>query len=127
MCKSGLRKRGLRARNLLLRLLTICERLYVNTVSRSAMKEQRKKLLGVRLRAARMAAGQSQDHVAGAIGVTRQSVSAWETGASCPSATQLAELSALYCVCAHTLLFGEAYKPLSLAALMPGRVGFLAG
>lgn len=85
------------------------------------MKKERKRLLGVRLRAARVGAGQSQDHVAGALGVTRQSVSAWETGASCPSATQLAELSALYCVCAHTLLFGDAYKPLSIAALMPSR------
>lgn len=85
------------------------------------MKQERKRLLGVRLRAARLGAGQSQDHVAGALGVTRQSVSAWETGASCPSATQLAELSALYCVCAHTLLFGSAFEPLNLAAFMPGR------
>lgn len=85
------------------------------------MKQERKRLLGVRLRAARVGAGQSQDHVAGALGVTRQSVSAWETGASCPSATQLAELSALYCVCAHTLLFGDAYSQLDVLAMMPAR------
>lgn len=87
------------------------------------MKEERKRLLGSRLKSARQGAGQSQDHVASALGVTRQSVSAWETGASSPSATQLAELSAMYCVCAHTLLFGEAYRPLNMEALMRGRMG----
>lgn len=90
------------------------------------MKQERKRLLGVRLRAARVGAGQSQDHVASALGVTRQSVSAWETGASSPSATQLAELSALYCVCAHTLLFGEAYRSMDVAAMLLGRVGLAA-
>lgn len=85
------------------------------------MKRERKKLLGSRLRAARLGAQQSQGQVAEALGVTRQSVSAWETGASSPSATQLGELSAMYCVCAHTLLFGEAFKPLNFAALLPRR------
>lgn len=87
------------------------------------MKDGRKVLLGGRMKAARAAAGQSQGHVAEALGVTRQSVSAWETGASCPSATQLAELSALYCVCAHTLLFGESYKPLDVASMVSARSG----
>lgn len=85
------------------------------------MKQARKRLLGCRLRAARMCAGQSQGQVAETLGVTRQSVSAWETGASCPSATQLGELSALYCVCAHTLLFGESFRPFSMASVLPGR------
>lgn len=82
------------------------------------MKQERKSLLGARLRAARVGEGQSQGQVAEVLGVTRQSVSAWETGASSPSAMQLGELSALYCVCAHTLLFGEAFRPLNVAALI---------
>lgn len=121
MCKSGLRKRGLRTRNLRLHSPVLYVTLDTNTVLGRSMNGERKKLLGARLKAARAGAGQSQDHAAGGLGVTRQSVSAWETGASCPSATQLAELSALYCVCAHTLLFGEAYRPLDVAAMMPGR------
>lgn len=83
------------------------------------MKRERKKLLGCRLRSARMGASQSQGQVAEALGVTRQSVSAWETGASSPSATQLGELSAMYCVCAHTLLFGEAFRPLDVSLIIP--------
>lgn len=73
------------------------------------MNKDQKKLLGRRLKATRMSAGYSQDYVAEIVGVTRQSVSAWETGASCPSALQLGLLAASYCVCAHTLLFGQAY------------------
>ncbi|WP_409557825.1 helix-turn-helix transcriptional regulator [Acidovorax sp. K2F] len=83
------------------------------------MKQEQKRLLGMRLKLARVAVRQSQGHVAEVLGVTRQSVSAWETGASCPSATQLAELSALYCTCAHSLLFGESFRPLSISALVP--------
>lgn len=85
------------------------------------MKQEQKQALGVRLRTARIAAEQSQGHVAEALGVTRQSVSAWETGASGPSAVQLGQLSALYCVCAHTLLFGEPYQALDVSALMRAR------
>lgn len=82
------------------------------------MDEGRKRLLGFRLKEARKQARLSQGHVADALGITRQSVSAWETGVSGPSATQLAELSELYCKCAHSLLFGEAFKPLSLGAMI---------
>lgn len=85
---------------------------------------ERRKLLGSRLRAARQRAKLSQGGVAETLGITRQALSAWETGASCPSATQLAELATVYCECAHALLFGVPYQPISLAALMPShRVG----
>lgn len=77
-----------------------------------------KRLLGTRLRKARCVAKVSQEHAADMLGVTRQSVSSWERGQSCPSALQIAQLSTLYCVCAHTLLFGEAFKPLSLGAMI---------
>ncbi|RYE40791.1 MAG: XRE family transcriptional regulator [Hyphomicrobiales bacterium] len=94
-----------------------CGILYANTVKEQGMSEGRKKLLGWRLKEARRGVSLSQGHVADTLGITRQSVSAWETGASCPSATQLAELSELYCMCAHSLLFGEAYAPLNLGAI----------
>lgn len=87
------------------------------------MKE-RKRLLGHRLRAARGDAGLSQEFAAETLGVTRQSVSAWERGASCPSAVQLGQLATMYCVCAHSLLFGEQFKPVSLGA-MTGRGAIL--
>lgn len=82
------------------------------------MKKDQKKLLGGRLKAARVSAGYSQEYAAEMLGVTRQSVSAWETGASCPSALQLGWLAASYCVCAHTLLFGQAYDSWELQHLV---------
>lgn len=84
------------------------------------MSEDRKTLLGRRLRAARQEAKLSQTFVAEGLAVTRQTISGWETGVYSPTATQLAELATMYCVCAHALLFGEAYKPptFSLDALM---------
>lgn len=86
------------------------------------MSKDRKKLLGSRLRAARVTANLSQDFTADALGITRQSVSAWETGTSSPTALQLGELSAMYCVCAHALLFGEPYSEVQVEALINGRL-----
>lgn len=75
------------------------------------MSEDRKALLGTRLRAARQEAKLSQTFVAEGLAVTRQTISGWETGVYSPTATQLAELATMYCVCAHALLFGEVFKP----------------
>lgn len=82
---------------------------------------ERKVLLGKRLKAARSTAKLSQEFAAEALGVTRQSVSAWERGASSPSAVQLGELAAMYCVCAHSLLFGGQFIALRIDQLIPGR------
>lgn len=82
------------------------------------MCDERRKVLGRRLRAARKRSKMSQDLVADSLGVTRQALSAWETGCSCPSALQVADLAAVYCECAHALLFGEAWEPLDLRTLM---------
>lgn len=60
----------------------------------------------------------SQDFAAETLGVTRQSVSAWERGASSPSAIQLGQLAAMYCICAHKLLFGEPFQRVQLSSLM---------
>ncbi|ARU04718.1 hypothetical protein CCO03_08560 [Comamonas serinivorans] len=82
------------------------------------MSEDRKTLLGRRLRAARTNARLSQAFVADGLAVTRQTVSGWETGAYSPSATQLAELATMYCVCAHALLFGEPFRAVGFGAFM---------
>ena len=84
------------------------------------MSTEQKKLLGSRLKAARTEADVSQDFAAETLGVTRQSVSAWERGASSPSAIQLGQLAAMYCICAHKLLFGEPFQPVRLSHLMSG-------
>lgn len=83
------------------------------------MTEDQKRGLGTRLRVERKRLNFAQSDVAGFLGVTRQSVSAWETGGTCPSAIQLAELSVLFCCCAHTLLFGEKHQAELLRKLMP--------
>ncbi|UBB16159.1 helix-turn-helix transcriptional regulator [Comamonas odontotermitis] len=92
----------------------------VRTYSTFEMTKEQKQLLGSRLKAARKEAEASQEFVAETLGVTRQSVSAWETGASCPSALQLGQLAAMYCVCAHKLLFGEPFQPVRLDNYLGG-------
>lgn len=82
------------------------------------MEQGRRKLLGERLRQARRNVGASQVQISDDLGVTRQSISAWEKGQSAPSATQLAQLSVAYCVCAHTLLFGEPFKPVVMTDVL---------
>lgn len=85
------------------------------------MKEDQKLGLGQRLRIERRKLRLSQDDVGEFIGVTRQAVSLWEKGVNCPSAIQLAELAALFCCCAHELLFGEKHQASLLRMLMPDR------
>ncbi|WP_423933221.1 helix-turn-helix transcriptional regulator [Comamonas sp. 23] len=91
------------------------------------MEECRKQLFGSRLREARRKVGFSQGDVAEFLSVSRQSISAWETGATCPSATQLGELAALYCCCAHQLLFGESFQYSLLGRLMSDQAALPKG
>ncbi|OBY83860.1 hypothetical protein ACM14_19205 [Delftia sp. JD2] len=88
----------------------------------------RKKALGDRLRAARRRCALSQDDVAELLGVKRQTVSAWETGVTVPTAFQVADLAAAYCASAHHLLFGAHYERVDVKALLPsaGSPGELA-
>lgn len=79
----------------------------------------RKKALGDRLRAARRRCALSQDEVAELLGVKRQTVSAWETGVTVPTAFQVADLAAAYCASAHHLLFGAHYERVDVKALLP--------
>lgn len=80
-----------------------------------------KEVLGGRLRAARLKSRLSQDAVAEMIGVKRQSVSAWETGVSGPTALQIAELAVVYCVSAHELLFGVEFQKVNIQSLVQSR------
>ena len=74
------------------------------------MNNDSTKLFGARLRSARRTAALSQEDMAEMLGVSRQVISKWERGVSSPTMPQLAALVAMYCVCAHTLLFGEPYR-----------------
>ena len=71
-------------------------------------KAQRKKTLGQALRDHRQARHMTQEFVAEAVGVSRQAVSKWESGASDPSTSNLMALAKLYGVPAADLLQGEA-------------------
>ena len=83
------------------------------------MQESRSQPFGRRMRVERKKLNLSQHDVAEFLSVARQSVSAWETGATNPSGPQIAELATLFCCCAHTLLFGESHQEALLRKLMP--------
>lgn len=84
------------------------------------MNTNAKQQIGARLRLARAAAGLSQKDMAEALMVSRQVISKWERGDSAPTVPQLAELAAMYCVCAHTLIFGVPYRDFAMGRLMSG-------
>ena len=68
------------------------------------MREQQ--TLGRRIQEARKAAGLSQESLGERLGVSRQAVSKWESGASDPSTVNLLALARLYGVSADELLRG---------------------
>lgn len=63
-----------------------------------------KRPLSELLRELRTRSGMTQEYVAEALGVSRQAVSKWESGASEPTAANLAALAALYKVPAAELM-----------------------
>ena len=67
-------------------------------------KTETKKTLGEALKAHRTRCKMTQEFVAEAIGVSRQAVSKWESGASDPSTSNLLALAKLYGVSAEELL-----------------------
>ena len=67
-------------------------------------KAETKRSLGEALKAHRTRCKMTQEFVAEAIGVSRQAVSKWESGASDPSTSNLLSLAKLYCVSAEDLL-----------------------
>lgn len=67
--------------------------------------------LGLRLKAARMAANLTQQAVGDRFGVKKVTVSAWETGEGCPDALVLKSLAKLYGTSADGLLFEDSLSP----------------
>ena len=63
-----------------------------------------KRSLGEALKAHRARCGMTQEFVAQSLGVSRQAVSKWESGASDPSTVNLLALAKLYGVSADELL-----------------------
>lgn len=69
-------------------------------------KTEMKRSLGENLKAHRTRCKMTQEFVAEAIGVSRQAVSKWESGAADPSTSNLLALARLYGVPATELLAG---------------------
>ena len=69
-------------------------------------KAEMKRSLGETLKAHRTRCKMTQEFVAEAIGVSRQAVSKWESGAADPSTSNLLALAKLYGVSATELLAG---------------------
>ena len=70
-----------------------------------------RRTLGETLREHRTHCNMTQEFVAESLGVTRQAVSKWETGAAEPSTTNLLALAKLYGVSANELLRGVEQRP----------------
>jgi transcriptional regulator with XRE-family HTH domain len=65
-----------------------------------------RKAIGLRLRAARIAAELTQQDVATHFSCSRQAVSAWEGGRAMPDLAELIQLASLYAVTTDSLLVG---------------------
>ena len=79
-------------------------RKYLRTAPVRAEKAETAKTLGAVLKQHRTACKMTQEFVAESIGVSRQAVSKWESGASDPSTSNLLALAKLFGVSAEELL-----------------------
>lgn len=79
---------------------------YLNDKKTTPEQEVIRRSLGEALKAHRQNCGMTQEYVAEALGVSRQAVSKWETGAAEPSTSKLLALAKLYGVDAGELLRG---------------------
>lgn len=71
-------------------------RKYLASEPRRAEQAQQAKTLGEAIRQRRVQCGMTQEFVAEALGVSRQAVSKWESGASDPSTANLIALAKLF-------------------------------
>ena len=88
----------------LFRLVILALLKYLRSGEVRKEKTETRKTLGEALKAHRTACKMTQEFVAEAIGVSRQAVSKWESGASDPSTSNLLALAKLYGVPAEELL-----------------------
>ena len=79
---------------------------YLNDKKTTPEQEIIRRSLGEALKEHRQRCGMTQEYVAEALGVSRQAVSKWETGAAEPSTSNLLALATLYGVDAGELLRG---------------------
>ena len=79
---------------------------YLNEKKTTPEQEIVRRSLGEALKAHRQKCGMTQEYVAEALGVSRQAVSKWETGAAEPSTSNLLALAKLYGVDPGELLRG---------------------
>ena len=85
-------------------LLIIALRKYIKSEPVRREKEEYAKTLGGVLKKHRMKCQMTQEFVAESLGVSRQAVSKWESGASDPSTTNLMALAKLFGVTAEEIL-----------------------
>ena len=85
-------------------LLVKALRKYINSAPARKEKAENAKALGEVLKEHRTECKMTQEFVAEAIGVSRQAVSKWESGASDPSTTNLIALAKLYEISPEDLL-----------------------
>ena len=81
---------------------------YLNDKKTTPEQEVIRRSLGEALKDYRQKTGMTQEYVAEALGVSRQAVSKWETGAAEPSTSNLLALARLYGVDPGDLLRGVA-------------------
>ena len=79
---------------------------YLNEKKTTPEQEIIRRSLGEALKAHRQNCGMTQEYVAEALGVSRQAVSKWETGAAEPATSNLLALAKLYGVDPGELLRG---------------------
>lgn len=79
-------------------------RKYINSAPVRKEKAETAKTLGEVLKQHRLSCKMTQEFVAETLGVSRQAVSKWESGASTPSTANLMALSKLFGVAADELL-----------------------
>ena len=94
----------------LFRLVILALLKYLRSGEVRKEKTETRKTLGEALKAHRTDCKMTQEFVAEAIGVSRQAVSKWESGASDPSTSNLLALAKLYGVSAEDLLREAAGK-----------------
>ena len=74
--------------------------------------------LNENIRALRIDAGLSQDELAARLGVSRQSVSKWETGSATPELEKLTAMSELFGVTLDELVYGMREAEAENAAVL---------
>ena len=82
--------------------------------------------LGEKLQQLRKKSGLSQEQLADRLGVTRQSVSKWESGAAAPELGKLIALSDIFSVSVDYLVCVDAPKMLDVSKLDEGSIALIA-